>query len=479
MSTLLLTKKTYMKSNRLMSPIGVILLLVVITILNDSCTKPSLVGEDIFIDDVLGLSTTDTVSLFTTTAVGDSVRTYTQVTNQQLPNYLVGRLDDPIFGKSTAISYAQTRLLTTSPNFDLTTLDSVVLSLPYDNNSRHYGNTGGTQTIVISRLTEDMDVTATYYSNRLFQSGTVLGQKTFVPNFTDSVDVVIPESDTSFNVKLRPQLRVRLSETFGNELLNNSNNMTGIDDFLEYFKGIEIKGIGSNDALLSFDLVGANMTLFYTQQDSIFDADGNFESVEDIGKRFVFDINSFSAKSSYYFNDRTGVGSDRIDAPITQYLNNENDSLVFVQSMNGLNTKITFPYLDDLKGSIINKAELVVTVANRDDLDLFSLPEQLIVVSELDSNLIIIEDVAVSLGTSNDFTLHGGDFEAETIDGVVYTRYRLNISGHFQDMIDGIVGNTIYITTYPKPQIADRVVLGGGNHSVFPMKLNLNYTKID
>lgn len=462
-----------------MTPLRVILLFTIATLLNSACTKTSLIGEDIFASDTLGLKSTDTISILTTTVVGEAARTYSPNSAQQLPNYLVGQLADPIFGNSTAIAYAQLRLLTTSPNFEFTSLDSIILSLPYDVNNRHYGNVDKPQTITISRLTESMDAALEIQSTQRFEAGQILGEKTFVPNFNDSLNILVPSGDTVLEERVRPQLRIPLSSTFGNELLNSSDELSGIEDFLNFFKGIEIKGSGNTDAMISFGLSAASMTLYYTQQDSIFDEDGNFERIQDIPKRYVLAINSFSAKSVYYNNNRSGIGNDRVDAPIKQYMNNDNDSLIFVQSTQGTMGKVTFPYLDNLAGSIVNKAELVVTVANRDNLLDFPLPDQLILTSLIDSNYIVIEDMAVSLNNAGSFALFGGDAVTETENGVSTTTYTMNVTGHFQGMIDGITSNDIYIITYPKPQIANRVILGGSGHSDYAIKLNLNYTKLD
>ena len=467
-----------MKSYSLMTYFKVILLFAVISLLNSACTKTSLIGENIFSNDTLGIDYTDTISMLTTTIVGESARTYTPVTNQQLNNYLVGQLSDPVFGNTIAIAYAQFRLLTTSPNFESTTLDSVILSLPYDVNERHYGNIDGPQTITVSRLSESMDAAEEIRSTKRFETNRVLGQKTFIPNFTDSLNVLVPSGDTILEELVRPQLRIPLDAEFGNELLNSADKMAGIEGFLDYFKGLEIKGNGDTDAILSFALSAASMTLYYTQEDSIFDENDVFQGIEDVAKRYVFAVNSFSAKSVYFFNDRTGIGQDRIEAPVSQYLNNYNDSLLFVQSTQGTMAKITFPYLDDLAGAIINKAELILTVANRDNLTDFSLPEQLIATSLIDSNYVVIEDMAVSLSTAGNFVIFGGTAETETTNDESVTTYKINITGHFQDVIDGLVGNELYITTYPKPQVASRVVLGGAGHSTYPIKLKLNYTKL-
>ena len=84
-----------------------------------------------------------------------------------------------------------------------------------------------------------------------------------------------------------------------------------------------------------------------------------------------------------------------------------------------------------------------------------------------------------SKNVANTFALFGGDAVTEVVDGVSTTTYTMNITGYFQDMVDGIVDNRLFITTYPKPQIANRVILGGAGHSTYHIKLKLNYTKLD
>jgi hypothetical protein len=471
-----------MKLFQKMTQFGVILILAAIVLLSDSCTKPSLIGEEILPpEDAVNIQSTDTISMFTTTVKGDSVRTYSQESSLQLSNYFVGRLDDPIFGNSTAITYAQARLLTASPSFENTTLDSFILSLPYDDDlTKHYGNIGGTQTIIASRLSDVMDATETYYSNRQFNAGAILGQKTFVANYVDSLTVKVPQSDTIVETRIPAQLRIPLSDAIGNEFLSNSDRMGSIEDFLDYFRGIEIKGGATNDALISFNLPLAYMTLFYTQTDSIFNTDGTFDQLEDVPKRFIFAINVSSAKSVYYNNNREIVGNARIDAPVKQYMNNVTDTLIFAQAMEGVLSKIRFPYIKNLAGNIINKAELEIRVASTDNLVEFPLPERMIALERLDGNYVVIQDVAASFGNTGGFDLFNGGSETETIDGIDYQVYRLNISGHLQEMVDGTTDeDAIYLSLYPKSQIANRVILGGANNSTYPIKLNLTYTKLD
>jgi len=465
-----------------MTQLSVILILATVVLLNDSCTKPSLIGEEVLPpEDGVNVQYTDSISLLTTTIKGDSVRTYTQESSLQLPNYFVGRLDDPIFGNSTAISYAQARLVTASPDFSNSVLDSVILSLPYDDDiTRHYGNINSTQTIIISRLSDVMDASETYYSNRQFQAGAVLGQKTFEPNYEDSLTVKVPQSDTIVETRIAAQLRVPLSDEIGNEFLNSSDQMGSIEDFLDYFRGVEIKGAATNDAMISFDLARSYITLFYTQTDSLFDDDNVFEGLVDVPKRFIFSINISSAKSVYLNNNREIVGNARVDAPVKAYMNNETDTLTYIQGMEGLFTKVSFPYVQNLAGNIINKAELEIKVANTDDLVTFPISQRLIALEKLNDELIIVQDVAASFSIAGGFDLFGGGYETETIDGIDYLVYRLNISGHFQEMVDGTTDeDAIYLSVYPKSQVASRVILGGANNTTHPIKLNLIYTKLD
>jgi hypothetical protein len=54
----------------------------------------------------------------------------------------------------------------------------------------------------------------------------------------------------------------------------------------------------------------------------------------------------------------------------------------------------------------------------------------------------------------------------------------MNISAHFQDMIDGLVSNKLIITAFPKPEDAAFVTLLGAKHSLYPIRLKVAYTNV-
>jgi hypothetical protein len=460
-----------MKLNTRTARLWAIFIGAALLFLNSACTKSSLIGSEIFPpDDAINVKTTDTLTFLTTTVKGDSVRTYSPTSTLQLASYLVGRLQDPVFGQSTATLYAQLRLPTTSPTFENVTLDSVVLFLPYKKSARNYGVLTAAQTFKVHRLAEAMDETEDIFSNQTFQKGALIGKKTFVPNVTDSLTVATPSGDTILYNKLPPHLRIPLYSSFGNLLLNSAEQLTSTDKFLEFFHGISVSGEGN--AMLSFDLNGAGITLYYQETDT----EGNVTP-----EKFDFVINTTSAKSVSFQNIRESAkGNARGDAAVVKYMNNINDSLVFAQGMEGVETKISFPYIENMRGAIVNKAELVVTVADMSDTLLYPLPAQMILFRKLDGAKVVIRDVSTSVNVSSGFALFGGSPKVQVVNGVTFTTYTLNISGILQNMIDGeLEENALYISLYPKAQSADRVILCGASHSQFPMKMNLVYTTTD
>src|SRR5690606_33977804 len=104
----------------------------IILLLFSFCKEPVLKDDSLLPDEKLGLVFTDTLTLIAHTVREDSLRT------DEMPDNLLGKMDDPIFGKSYASVYFQLRLLTN--NVDLGSgvqLDSAVLMLRY---SGKYGD---------------------------------------------------------------------------------------------------------------------------------------------------------------------------------------------------------------------------------------------------------------------------------------------------------------------------------------------------
>jgi len=432
-----------------------------------ACNEPSIIGSNILpLEDNINILYTDTLSLRATTLKEDSTKVYDANPALQPSRYLTGRVNDPVFGTYGSVIYTQLELLATNPDFSDVKLDSIVLSLAYDSKG-NYGDFSKNFNLKIFEVLESMNPNEEYYSNQNFISNTSnpLGELDFIPMPNDSTFI-----DT---VLVKPHIRIPLDNALGERFLNvvDTSVYQSDDFFTNFFNGIKLVGnLDDNEAILAFDLLDqlTRLELHYTVGDTAQEV-------------FTFRVKSGSTKVMNFFHDY-----DRsVYAPVLPFIDDpvKGDSLVFLQSLEGLNVKVEMPFIDDWSNVIINKAELVVKVAQDANSTLYPIPEQLILLqnSNLSDDLVLIRDVSVSLQRTSSFTgLFGGDSEVNSDSGEDITEYRMNISGFLQDVIDGVQENgTLYITTYPKSDQPSRLILGGPNHSKYNMEIQLTYTKLD
>lgn len=404
------------------------------------CSEPSVIGLDVQpLTDRANVEYTDSVSLITSALLEDSIRTDETTLN------LLGSYTDPIFGTSSATSYFQIRLPSNDIDFGTgPILDSVILSMAYNG---YYGDTLATQNLYVYELSESFYKDSTYYSNKDFSyNSTPIGTLTFSPRPTDSVLVG--------SIKEAAQLRIRLSDSFGSNLLNaGTANLANNDAFLQFFKGLYIKtdeisspNLGS---ILYFDLLSSlsRLTLYYNDTLS-----------------FHFIINTESARVNHFEHDYTG----------TNILNSSTyNATVYVQAMAGIKTKIELPYLSNFVDSgpiAVNKAELVVTV-EEGTTDLYESPDKL---------LLIRVD---SLGKNSSSPVPGDLTGEAPSAGVTYNsdtrEYRFNIANHIQDILSGKVNDYgLFLLPAGAPVSANRAVIAGGQNINYRMKLQLTYTKL-
>ena len=153
------------------------------------------------------------------------------------------------------------------------------------------------------------------------------------------------------------------------------------------------------------------------------------------------------------------------------------DSIVYVQSMAGVKSRITIPNLKNLGNILVNKAELEITVlAWKIDPDsVYASPERMLclLADSAGKNAIIPDQISSNL-------TYGGLKETTYINGQKFYKYKFSITEHVQDLVSGsITDYGLFLLTYPSPEIADRIILAGGNRTDdFRMKINLIYTKL-
>ena len=238
-----------------------------------SCKKDGKLAPD-FDNGNLSVSFVDTFSILTSIVQEDSLRTDLSTSN------LLGIYNDPIFGPVSSSIYTQVLLTGVNVNFETTTtnVDSVVLTLDYNG---LYGNPYFQASVNVYELDSKMDKDVDYYSNTIIpHKMNILGSSTFTPNLTDSVNL-------NFNsTTLKPHLRIRLNDSFGDSLLaaddNGSKQLADNATFTSFMKGLLITrpilskqefqnppppGTGS---ILSFDMNSSmsTLTIYYDDTSS-------------------------------------------------------------------------------------------------------------------------------------------------------------------------------------------------------------------
>ncbi len=434
---------------------GVLLMPLLTGLFFTACKKPVLEDTVLIPDDERNLRFTDTLTVLAFTTREDSV----DVSLATL--CLLGTMYDPDFGTTSAGSYIPFRLINNNLSLGVNPqLDSIVLTLRYFNT---YGKTDVPQTLEVYEMTEEIVANEKYFSNKNFTVNPApVGRLTnFVPNLTDSVEVI--------NGKLPAVLRIKLDNSFGQKFINASGTGDYADQtaFRQFFKGLYIKGdkADGGEGLIFldpfFDPIRLGLILYYK--------DDNRDSV-------VYNFPTFAADVvNHYEHDYTGSTVE----PFLNGAGSGDDSLVFFQGLAGLNVKFMVPHLAALGNILINKAEIVVTQVNAPTGadTLFTPPLNLVMVtSDADGKLNALAPDQLAPYAS----LFGGEkISATDNHGVSVTNYKFNLSQYFQRISDGEDNFGIFILPNRRDQSAVRMIAGGSSHSQYRLKLNLTYTIIE
>jgi hypothetical protein len=419
--------------------------------LNFSCKKDGKLTPD-FDSGNLSILFTDTFSLTTSVVLDDSLRTDLAVSN------MLGIYNDPIFGPVSSSIYTQIILTGVNVDFGATpTLDSVVLTLDYDG---LHGDTGSQMSVNVYELSTQMDKSTDYYSNTyLAYNPTALGSVTFKPNLIDDVSLGF---DT---IKRDPHLRIKLSNTFGQSLLNadatGSNDLANNTSFTSFMKGFYITTTDSvsntsllpeEGSILSFNLNSSLSTLTLYYNDT---------------SKYDFTINTDAEKYSRFAHNYTGTD---VEAHYTSSPSRDT-TVTYISAMSGVKTKLEIPHIKNLASDgpvIINKAELVLTLDNGSDGN-FDVP--------LPSLSIVGIDASGDAFFLPDF-FEGIDYYDGRYDDVAKT-YTFNIARYINQLVYNTpVDYGMYIVANGASVLSNRTVVGSQKSVVSKMRLNITYSKL-
>lgn len=443
-----------------------LILLVSISISITSCDESSVVGLDVQpANDLLNVDYQDTTTLITKTLKVDSLRT--DETLIITADALLGIYQDPVFGEATASLYTQLRLPTNNPLFGTSpVIDSVVLSLVYD--PAYYGKRQRVeQKVNVYQVLEDIKGENSYYSNKTLTVNALdlANNYGFVPEPSKSITIL--------NEVLKPQLRIPLDTAFGQTILSNQTtaNLASNAAFQSFMKGLYITtkntaGLNYSEGnILHFKMADAQskLTLYY-------------HNVSDDSLKYDLSLGSVARFSFFTHDYSTGIDANLAAQLSTTPPPPAQNDVVFIQAMAGVKTTIELPYLMNWinAGAIaINKAELVIKADLTPNatylLDTFAAPTKLVLfgINDDGTNYVLPD-------ANEGDNYFGGTYNSTTHE------YRFNIARYIQQVLTGKrKNNGLHLLAGSGAINANRVVIGGGgSSSLYRMKLNIGYTKL-
>jgi len=462
-------------------------LLISLFILN-SCKNEDTVGLAINSANQLSGSLLDTATIFTNTTTDDTVAT------SELAKTPFGFFTDPVLGTSEADLVTDLHLpgsaAYTVP-VGTVNIDSAVLILKYADG--FYGDSISSKyTADVYQLGERVYNT-TYYSNKKWDvNPTLIGTKSFYARPRDSIkiyDIVSGGPDTL--IKVPPQVRIPINTSFlqtalfkaGTEQLGSDlifdNNVKGLFVTIDKSKTIGAGGIfmlqAPADSSLAIYIRATNGSVIDTSV-------------------VYLDVSEYAAQISHSYSTQVANAIARTAANTANHTN-LSDSIVYMQGLASLRTKISFPYIQNLFKSlgginnvIINRAEIVLTVDPGSDIPSYLVPVPKLTMYRYDiaHQITYVEDASGSAATFLGVGQFGGFYNLPT------KNYHFLVTTYIQDLLRG---NTIDYGTYiapvdttntasvdiaPTPQVAARTIAVGNNESSpYSIKLNVIYTKVN
>jgi len=448
-------------------------LLISLFILN-GCKNQDTIGLGIISSNQIQGNLIDTSTIVVNTVKEDSV-----VTNglSQTP---MGYFKDPVFGATESSLVMDLNLpgraAYTIP-YGTYSIDSAVLVLRYAPNAFFGDSIASRYKANVYQLAERMYDGHVYYSNKKWavDSTTLLGTKSFFSRTADSIKIVNPVAggpDTA--VKVPPQLRIPISTSFVNQIFYNA-------------PAVQL----SSNLIFANNVKGLYVTLAKDQSGP--------------GGTFMFSLDSAAAIQIYYRNTNgTVIDTGIMTLPSymhAAYINQNHSATIktalasttnsktfYLQSMGGLKSRISFPYLKNILKTVgadvvINRAELVVTAAPGTTIPFTPLPKLGIYRWDIAHTPILVQDQAQSDPRYFDSATLAGLYDKQT------QQYHFLITAYVQDLIRGLIPDygtfispvipTAAVSVSPSAQVDGRTIaVGYDTASPYRIKLNLFYTKV-
>lgn len=398
-------------------------------------------------DDNVNVTFTDTFTVSAKTMVEDSLRT-TGFTGFPVSFNIIGAINDPVFGQTTASVYASMILSSFNFNYGTSaTADSIVLCLAL---KTFYGDTTTPIHFKVYRLDSIIPKDTVYYSNSTRTASTLIGDAIITVRPSDSI--------SEYALKRSAHIRIPLFNSLATELMSKSGGPEYVDNtaFANYFKGVYItaepEAAVDKGCLFQWDYKSAlsRLTVYYklnTDSDSLAYS-YNFDE--------LLRFNNFK-------HNRTGT---EVGNALT--FPNVGQNQLYVQAMAGTKAFIQFPTLKNLiteKGFSVNNAVLVFKAEAN---------------SKLAPNANLTLALVDSAGNQTSFAPDNNEL-ANAADGTYNSsthEYKFNITRYVNRILtEKHTDYGIYLRSSSSIINFNRVKLNGTAQAAGRLKLELTYSK--
>lgn len=412
---------------------------------------PSCDNEDKMGGDLLPSTDKASIRVVDTFEVKACTELVGEVASSNSSYLIVGELDDPIFGKTSASFAAKFSNSSYKKFSDNAVCDSVVVTFGIDTTARRfYGDSLANVTLELYKLVDTMSFNGAY-TNAFDMSEKYdevpLATATFVPRNADSL------------------VRFVIDAAYGDLIIANTADKT----YDENVAGFYVKASDGN-CLMRFHTnnKGSQQKVYFHNLDR--DASDNSNSTVD------YTITSTDPRISMFARDFAGTD-------VEKYIGNySNAGYVYLSSMAGTCIKLDFPDIAklnklDSKYMIVNRAQLVCPLADTEvslDNQYQPLDKMLVRGSLADNKTSYFQEFLTYYNGESNPTL--------SAIGVDYANrcYTVNLTRRVVDMLDKLSKNLTVdynVMLYPNGGVTDfeRSVINSPLHPDKPMKLVVEY----
>lgn len=412
-----------------------------------ACEKePSEIGLNFKAHEKLNIYSSDTLTISALTYSMDSTR------SDESPYSLAGVVNDMVFGTSEAAFITQIRLPEALYPGENIVVDSVVLILVPDT-VLMYGDPFTKLNLKVYELEKRLYLDSTYYSNLDVSDSISLdikGSQDFLA--TDSI------------------VKILLDNSLGEKLLSDTNALKSQEDFLNHFNGLYIN---ANEIISGDGVISSINILDYRTRMNLY-----FSNSEEDSLYFTFIFNESSVRVNLFEHDKsTANPSYKIN-----HINDDvQDTVIYVQGMAGVYSKITIPYLKNWADSMplaVNKAELIIPLSVDDPTSLNVPPPRSFEFLYMDE-----EGMLNTILDSYYSAEYFGGVLAEDDEFISFT-----ITSHVQDYFDELSNtdtltsastkNEFYLRVQNPSFISNRIIFTSPTNVLNKMRFKLTYTKI-